>query len=129
MQPDFESVIERKIHAWFNYMEGVMHTGQRNQFRIRISKDAYDKGLRLTHFAEVLYHMITDEFEAVVDKCEVHLITDPVKATAFLNDVAMPRYNMRDDRLCLHDRRVCRPLLHLHPLPVVRAGALLRRHA
>ena len=36
-------------------MEGVMHTGQRNQFRIRISKDAYDKGLRLTHFAEVLY--------------------------------------------------------------------------
>ena len=51
MQADFESVIERKIHAWFNYMEGVMHTGQRNQFRIRISKDAYDKGLRLTHFA------------------------------------------------------------------------------
>ncbi len=99
MQADFESVIERKIHAWFNYMEGVMHTGQRNQFRIRISKDAYDKGLCLTHFAEVLYHMITDEFDAVVDKCEVHLITDPVKATAFLNDVAIPRYNMRDDRL------------------------------
>ena len=99
MQADFESVIERKIHAWFNYMEGVMHTGQRNQFRIRISKDAYDKGLRLTHFAEVLYHMISDEFDAVVDKCEIHLITDPVKATAFLNDVAMPRYNARDDRL------------------------------
>ena len=99
MQTDFESVIERKIHAWFNYMEGVMHTGQRNQFRIRISKDAYDKGLRLTHFAEVLYHMISDEFDAVVDKCEIHLITDPVKATAFLNDVAMPRYNARDDRL------------------------------
>ena len=31
MQTDFESVIERKFHAWFNYMEGVMHTGQRNQ--------------------------------------------------------------------------------------------------
>ena len=99
MQADFESVIERKIHAWFNYMEGVMHTGQRNQFRIRISKDAFEKGLRLKDFAEVLYHMITDEFDAVVDKCEVHLITDPAKATAFLNDVAMPRYNMRDDRL------------------------------
>ena len=99
MQPDFESVIERKIHAWFNYMEGVMHTGQRHQFRIRISKDAFDKGLRLSHFAEVLYHMIMDEFDAVVDKCEIHLVTDPAKATAFLNDVAMPRYNMRDDRL------------------------------
>ena len=99
MQTDFESVIERKIHAWFNYMEGVMHTGQRNQFRIRISKDAYDKGLRLKHFGEVLYHMIVDEFDAVVDKCEVHLITDPEQATKFLNEVALPRYNMRDDRL------------------------------
>ena len=99
MQADFESVIERKIHAWFNYMEGVMHTGQRNQFRIRISKDAYEHGLRLHHFGEVLYHMIMDEFDAVVDKCEVRLITDPEKATKFLNEVAMPRYNARDDRL------------------------------
>ena len=69
MQKDFESVIERKIHAWFNYMEGVMHTGQRNQFRIRISNDAYDKGLRMHHFGEVLYNMIMDEFDAVVDRC------------------------------------------------------------
>lgn len=38
MQPDFEPVIERKIHAWYNYMEGVMHTGQRNQIRVRVSK-------------------------------------------------------------------------------------------
>ena len=38
MQADFESVIERKIHAWFNYMEGVMHTGQRNQVRVRVSQ-------------------------------------------------------------------------------------------
>ena len=70
MQPDFESVIERHIHTWFNYMEGVMHTGQRNQFRIRISNEAYEKGLRLKHFGEVLYNMIMDEFDAVVDKCE-----------------------------------------------------------
>jgi hypothetical protein len=35
MQPDFESVIERKIHTWVNYIEGVMHTGQRNLVRIR----------------------------------------------------------------------------------------------
>ena len=71
MQKDFESVIERKIHAWFNYMEGVMHTGQRNQFRIRISKDAFDKGLRMKHFGEVLYYMIMDEFAAVVDRKSV----------------------------------------------------------
>ncbi|MCL2826948.1 MAG: hypothetical protein FWD72_06040, partial [Eggerthellaceae bacterium] len=27
MQADFEPVIERRIHHWFNYIEGVMHTG------------------------------------------------------------------------------------------------------
>lgn len=99
MQPDFEPVIERKIHAWFNYMEGVMHTGQRNLFRIRISKDSYARGLRLKDFGEVLYSMIMDEFGTVVDKCQVKFITDKDKVEAFLNDVAMPKYRYRDDRL------------------------------
>ncbi len=99
MQSDFESVIERHIHAWFNYMEGVMHTGQRNQFRIRISKEAYDKGLRLKHFGEVLYAMIMDEFDAVVDKCQVTLVTDAAKAEKILKEIAMPTYEQRDDRL------------------------------
>lgn len=99
MQADFESVIERKIHAWFNYMEGVMHTGQRNQIRVRISKAAYDAGLRLKDFAEVLYHMIMDEFDAVVDKCQVTLITDHDEVEKRLNEQAMPKYNARDDRL------------------------------
>ena len=99
MQPDFESVIERKIHAWFNYMEGVMHTGQRNLFRIRISREAYDRGLRLRHFGEVLYAMVMKEFEAVVDKCQVRLVTDPEKARQVLEEVAMPAYQQRDDRL------------------------------
>ena len=99
MQVDFESVIERKFHAWFNYMEGVMHTGQRNQVRIRVSNAAYEAGLRLKDFAEVLYVMIMDEFDAVVDKCQITLITDATEAEKFRDEVAMPRYNQRDDRL------------------------------
>ena len=99
MQKDFESVIERHIHSWFNYMEGVMHTGQRNLFRIRISREAYEKGLRLKHFGEVLYAMIMDEFDAVVDRCQITLVTDPAQAERILKEEAMPRYNERDDRL------------------------------
>ena len=99
MQADFESVIERKIHNWYNYMEGVMHTGQRNLFRIRISKEAYEKGLRLKDFAEVLYTMIKNDFDTVVDKCQVTMYTDVDKAAEILNDVAMPVYNRRDERL------------------------------
>ena len=98
MQVDFESVIERKFHAWFNYMEGVMHTGQRNQVRIRVSNAAYDAGLRLKDFAEVLYVMIMDEFDAVVDKCR-----SPDHRRRRGGEVprrgGYARYNQRDDRL------------------------------
>ena len=99
MQVDFESVIERKFHSWFNYMEGVMHTGQRNQVRIRVSNAAFEAGLSLKHFAEVLYVMIMDEFDAVVDKCQITLITDAEAAGKFRDEIAMPRYAQRDDRL------------------------------
>lgn len=99
MQVDFESVIERKFHTWLNYMEGVMHTGQRNQIRIRVSNAAFEAGLRLKDFAEVIYTMIMDEFDAVVDKCQVTLVTDKAKVEDILKNEAMPRYNQRDDRL------------------------------
>ncbi len=99
MQADFEPVIERKIHHWFNYMEGVMHTGQRNLIRVRVSKDAKAKGLTMKHFAEVLYYEIMDEFDSVVDKCQITLVTDPAKAKEILEQEAMPRYAARDERL------------------------------
>ena len=99
MQVDFESVIERKFHSWFNYMEGVMHTGQRNQVRVRVSNAAFEAGLNMRHFAEVLYVMIMDEFDAVVDKCQITIITDPAEAAKFRDEIAMPRYAQRDDRL------------------------------
>ena len=99
MQVDFESVIERKFHAWFNYMEGVMHTGQRNQVRVRVSNAAFEAGLRVKDFAEVLYVMVKNEFDAVVDKCQVTIITDAAEAAKFRDEVAMPRYAQRDDRL------------------------------
>ena len=109
MQVDFESVIERKFHAWFNYMEGVMHTGQRNQVRVRVSNAAFDAGLRVKDFAEVLYVMIMNEFDAVVDKCQVTIITDAVEAGKFRDEIAMPRYAQRDDRLAsMTDESVAR---------------------
>ncbi|NLT14790.1 MAG: CO dehydrogenase/CO-methylating acetyl-CoA synthase complex subunit beta [Clostridiales bacterium] len=99
MQTDFEPVIERKIHHWFNYIEGVMHTGQRNLVRVRISKDAYTKGLRVKDLGEVVYHEVMDEFSSVVDKCQVTIVTDKAKVEKLLNEEGMPRYTARDERL------------------------------
>ena len=99
MQKDFESVIERRIHTWFNYIEGVMHTGQRNLFHIRISKDTFNAGFRLRDLGEVLYNMIMDEFGNVVDKCQVTLITDKALVEKMLEEEGMPVYRFRDNRL------------------------------
>ena len=71
MQPDFEPVIERKFHNYINCIEGVYHTGQRDMQRIRISHAAFDAGFRIKHIGEVLYTQVKNEFDAVVDKCEV----------------------------------------------------------
>ena len=99
MQPDFEPVIERKFHNYINCIEGVYHTGQRDMQRIRISKNAFNAGFRLKHIGEVLYASVKNEFEAVVDKCEVVIYTDPAECTRIRHEVAIPTFNKRDDRL------------------------------
>jgi acetyl-CoA synthase len=71
MQSDFEPVFERKFHSYLNCVEGMMHTGQRDMIRIRISKDTFNAGFRAKHIGEVLYAKVKSEFAAVVDKCQV----------------------------------------------------------
>ena len=99
MQPDFEPVIERRIHFWLSYAAGVQHSGSRSRVRLRISRGSLEKGLRLNDLAEVLYTCIRTEFEPVVDKCQITLITEPSAVDRFLEDAAMPRYLARDARL------------------------------
>ena len=43
MQEDFEPVLERRLHYFMNYTEGVMHIGQRNIAWVRIGKESYEK--------------------------------------------------------------------------------------
>ena len=98
MQPDFESVMERKFHAYINCIEGVMHTGQRDMIRIRISKSDFEAGFKFRHIGEVLYAKIKSEFEAVVDKCQVTIVVDAEQNKA-LRAAANEVFAKRDDRL------------------------------
>ena len=99
MQPDFEPVIERKFHNYINCIEGVYHTGQRDMQRIRIGKEAYNAGFRIRHIGEVLYTQVKNDFEAVVDKCQVTVYTDPAECTRIRHEVAIPVFDKRDARL------------------------------
>ena len=99
MQSDFEPVFERKFHSYVNWVEGVMHTGQRDMIRIRISKSTFEAGFRAKDLAEVLYANIKNEFDAVVDKCAVTIVTDEAECTRLRHELAIPAYDRRDERL------------------------------
>ncbi|MEM2639177.1 MAG: acetyl-CoA decarbonylase/synthase complex subunit beta, partial [Candidatus Bathyarchaeia archaeon] len=45
LEEDIEGVIERRIHEYVNYIEGVMHLNQRYDIWIRVSKRSFEKGL------------------------------------------------------------------------------------
>ena len=98
MQTDFEGVFERKFHSFLNCIEGVMHTGQRDMIRIRVSNAAFDAGFRAKHLGEVLYAKIKSEYDTVVDKCQVKIYTDPEKVHE-LRKEANATFDHRDERL------------------------------
>jgi len=99
MQSDFESVIERQFHSYINCIEGVMHTGQRDMIRVRVSKAAYEAGFRAKHIGEVLYAKIKNEYEAIVDKCQVKIYTNPEDCTKLRHELAIDTFEKRDARL------------------------------
>ena len=98
MQPDFEPVFERKIHQFLNCVEGLMHTGQRDMIRVRISKADFEAGFKFKHIGEVLYAKIKSEFDTVVDKCQVKIVVGD-EPNAALRKHANEIFDKRDERL------------------------------
>ena len=98
MQEDFESVLERRIHDFVNYGEGLWHTGQRNICWYRVSKDCVAKGFKMRHLGDLLIAKYKDDFPSIVDRVEVTVYTDPEKVEELLSE-AMEVYAQRDRRL------------------------------
>jgi len=98
MEKDFESVIERRIHIFLNYAEGIWHAGQRNLNWIRMSKSAVEKGLRLKHIGDILISKFRSEFSGVISRVQVTIITDEEEVKRRLPE-ALAIYSERDKRL------------------------------
>ncbi len=75
MQEDFEPILERQIHHFVNYAEGVMHIGQRDIAWYRIGTSAYERGLRIKHIGEILHAKLHQDFGTIFDKLQVKLYT------------------------------------------------------
>ncbi|CAA7601842.1 acetyl-CoA C-acyltransferase/hydroxylamine reductase/CO-methylating acetyl-CoA synthase [Acididesulfobacillus acetoxydans] len=98
MQADFEGVLERRIHYFTNYGEGIWHVAQRDLCWVRISKDARAKGFLMKHIGEILMAKFREEFPAIVDRVQVTILTD--QALVEENIVkARERYRARDARM------------------------------
>jgi len=95
---DFEPVLERRIHEYVSWANGVFHMGQRAIPWIRISKEAFQKGFRLKHYGEILVHKFHEDFGGIVDKVQVTLITDPQVIKEPLEE-AKKVYRKRDERI------------------------------
>lgn len=98
MQKDFEGVLERRLHYFVNYGEGLWHMAQRDTIWMRISKDAAAKGFKFHHFGDLIIAKFKDEFPAIVDRVQVTFITDPEKVEEGLLH-ARGLYGERDERL------------------------------
>jgi acetyl-CoA synthase len=98
MQQDFEGVLERRIHYFANYGEGVWHVAQRDYMWVRISKDARAKGFLLKHLGELLLAKFKQEFPAIVDRVQVTIYTNQAEVEKNIG-AARERYRARDDRI------------------------------
>lgn len=98
MIKDFEPVLERRIHDYVNYGEGLWHVAQRDLVWIRVSRDAFRKGFRLKHLGEILYSKIHTDFSQIVDRVQVSIVTDEQKVKELIAE-ARKVYAERDERI------------------------------
>lgn len=94
---DAEPIIERKIHMYSNFIEGIYHMNQRQDVWIRLSRDAYKKGFTsLRELGEIYNFLFTSEMP-IIEKIQTTIITD-VEKIKELYPEALKRYQERDER-------------------------------
>lgn len=98
MEEDFEPILERQIHHFINYAQGLFHMGQRDIVWLRISKAAYEHGFRLHHIGEILHARFHQDFGNILDKVQITLYTNEEDVRRILEE-ARQIYHARDARM------------------------------
>lgn len=98
LEKDLEAVLERRVHQYINYIEGVFHMAQRYDIWIRIHKNAFKKGLNsLEEIGRILIDLFTAELP-VIEKMSIEFVTEPDKVKELLA-AAIKVYKERDDKV------------------------------
>ena len=95
VEEELEGVIERRIHEYCNFVEGLMHVNQRYDVWLRLSEKSYKKGLNtFKQLGKVLYRLYKNELP-IIEKIQVTFYTDKAKVDE-LYEMAMKVYEERD---------------------------------
>ena len=97
LDSELEGVIERRIHAFSNFIEGFMHLNQRYDIWLRLSKKSFQKGLNsFAYIGKVLTRLFKSELP-IIEKMQVTFISDPEKVKELYGE-ALQIYENRDAR-------------------------------
>jgi acetyl-CoA decarbonylase/synthase complex subunit beta len=97
LEEELEGVIERRIHEYCNFIEGVMHLNQRYDIWLRLSKKSFQKGLNsFKLIGKVLQRLFKSEL-SIIEKIQITFITEPEKVKEMLSE-ALKAYEARDAR-------------------------------
>lgn len=106
VEPDLESIVERRNHEFQNYIQGFMHLNQRDDVWMRVSKDAVEKGMTsFESVAQAIMMLFKNELP-FIEAVEAIYITDMDEIEKEIEN-AREVYKARDDRTRdLHDEDV-----------------------
>ena len=95
VEEELEGVIERRIHEYCNFVEGIMHLNQRYDIWLRLSKKSFKKGLNsFNYIGKVLTRLYKSELP-FIEKIQITFMTDPDKVRKMQKE-AVTIYETRD---------------------------------
>jgi acetyl-CoA decarbonylase/synthase complex subunit beta len=97
LEEDLEGVFERRMHYYFNYIQGFMHLNSRDTIWCRINKDAVKAGVTFEHLGQAIMDLFKKEYD-VIEKMDITFYTDKKGLEKFLAQ-AKAVYEKRDARL------------------------------
>lgn len=105
VEADLESVVERRVHDFVNYCQGIMHLNQRYDVWMRMSKDTAAKMDSFEPFGKAVMMLFKTELP-FIEKMQVTFYTDQAEVEKQLAE-AKEIFKARDARTKdLHDEDV-----------------------
>lgn len=97
LEEELEGVVERRIHEYCNFIEGLMHLNQRYDIFMRLGKKSFQKGLNSFQYIGKVLHTLFKSELPIIEKMQVTFFTHPEKVKG-LYDEALQIYEARDAR-------------------------------